>query len=292
MSVAPHRRNLPGSFRSRLRRSYWTLWGHARALRRDPFAPGRRAASSMWLHWRRYRRCIVAVDGIRLRLDRRVSSRMVAAILSGDHTPQERRLIGRALDAEDVVMELGGGIGMVAIFCAKRIGSERVFTYEANPALASLMRENFALNDVSPRAEFSMLGPREGTADFYVAKNFASSSTLPGTRAHRRITVPVKPLNPEIERIQPTFLVVDIEGGEEAVFRYARLDSVRKIMLEAHPEVLGTERADAVRAAIRAAGFSEDANDGKCWLYQRRTDPAGSAVPEQQGSLLPQPRSA
>lgn len=70
--------------------------------------------------------------------------------------------VAAKLDADDVVMDVGTGIGLVATLCAQRIGSERVYTYEANPALERPIRETFELNRVSPHLEMCMHGPAVG----------------------------------------------------------------------------------------------------------------------------------
>ena len=55
----------------------------------------------------------------------------------------ERDLILDYLKPDDVVLELGGGIGMLFIAIALKIGSEGVFSYEGNPALELIVRDNF-----------------------------------------------------------------------------------------------------------------------------------------------------
>jgi FkbM family methyltransferase len=212
---------------------------------------------------------VVSIDGIQVRIDPDLAPAAVEAIVAGEHTVDERRLILRALERDDVVMELGGGVGMVSIACAQRIGSERVFSYEANPMLEPLIRENYRLNGVSPTMTMCMLGRTEGEATFHIARNFRSSSAHRPEVAWRSVQVPVKAFNDEVARIRPSFLVVDIEGGEFELLDYADLDTVRKLMLEIHQEVGGAGRMNALRRRVRRMGFTEQTDDGKHYLYLR-----------------------
>ena len=105
---------------------------------------------------------MVSIDGIRLRIDASLAEGAIRKILAGEHTQDERRLVLPALEPDDIVMKLGGGIGMLSIACAQKIGSERVFSYEANPTLRPLIDENYRLNGVQPIMQMCMLGPVAG----------------------------------------------------------------------------------------------------------------------------------
>jgi Methyltransferase FkbM domain len=58
-----------------------------------------------------------------------------------------------------------------------------------------------------------------------------------------------------IEKIHPTVLIVDIEGGEVTVFDGVRLDGVEKVLIELHPHVIGLAGTQGVRDILRNAGF-------------------------------------
>jgi FkbM family methyltransferase len=212
---------------------------------------------------------VVSVDGIRLRIDASLAEGAIRKILAGEHTQDERRLVLPVLETDDIVMELGGGIGMLSIACAQKIGSERVFSYEANPTLRPLIEENYRLNGVQPTIQMCMLGPVAGETTFYIARSFRVSSVYRPELAWKTATVPVKPFNDEMVRIRPSFLIVDIEGGEYELFDYARFDTVRTIVIEMHPSVGGLRRSLALRRKLRRLGFAEQTHNGKHFLYQR-----------------------
>jgi hypothetical protein len=75
---------------------------------------------------------------------------------------------------------------------------------------------------------------------------------------------------------RPTFLVVDIEGGEFDLFRYADIAGVRKLAVELHERVIGRDKTDIVRQRIREAGFRVDEalSTGSEQLLYRRVVPA------------------
>ncbi len=230
----------------------------------------RRAVRWLLTSYHRFRGSVLEVDGVKLQADRRLSRRMVERIWSGAHTRWERSLVHDALTKDDVVMELGGGIGLLAISCARKIGGERVHSFEADRSLEPVVRQNCRLNGVDPHFEFCMLGRSDGQATLHVGSDFWVSSVLPQAHHDRTMSVEVRSFDREVARIQPTFLVVDIEGAEEDLFRHANLSPFAKIMVEFHPRELGPERTDATRRAIHAAGFEERRQlHGRWYLYQR-----------------------
>lgn len=224
------------------------------------------------LAWWRGTRSHVDLGGVRLRVGAHLSAPIQRAIHRGHYEAPELACLQRALTASDVVLELGTGLGLLAAFCARRVGSERVFTFEANPALRPLIEETFRLNEVAPTLETVMLGAESGRRAFYVDRDFWRSSTVRGTRPVQEVDVPVWAFNGELERRRPTVLIIDIEGGEVELVEYMRLDGVRTVIIELHPRVIGVERTEAVKAFFAASGFTTAASEAKgtvLWLERR-----------------------
>jgi hypothetical protein len=176
--------------------------------------------------------------------------RLAIEILAGRYELQERDLLSRCLADGDVVLELGTGIGLMATLCARRLGSDRVFTFEANP---------------------EMIAVAEGAVTFFVEEHFWSSSTIKRTATARTISVPVRPLAEAIREIRPTILIVDIEGGEATLFDGVALDGVQKIMIELHPHVIGAAQTERIRGLLRGAGFAavHERSRGTNVLFER-----------------------
>jgi FkbM family methyltransferase len=250
-----------------LRQRYWSF----RSALRDPdtyptlFRDLPKAAVLRWL------RLTTEVGGVKVRLGPFCSLLVAIEMVAGRYESQERTLLQGCLDDQDVVLELGTGIGVVAVLCARRLGSDRVFTFEANPGLIPTARETFQLNDVTPRLENCVLGSAEGEMSFHVEKDFWSSSTIKRSANARAIKVPVHSFSATIRKVQPTVLIVDIEGGEASLFDAAELGGVRKIMIELHPHVIGPVQTQRVRDVLRRAGFAlvRELSNGTNVLFAR-----------------------
>jgi hypothetical protein len=67
--------------------------------------------------------------------------------------------------------------------------------------------------------------------------------------------VPVQPLDTIVERVRPTLLIVDAEGGEADMFTGAHLSSVTRIVVELHERLIGKAGVQRVRATLGGKGF-------------------------------------
>lgn len=197
----------------------------------------------------------IEVDGITMRVDERMSEFNIRKLMAGRHTIHERALVVDRLRHDDVVMELGGGIGMVSIACAKAIGSERVHSYEANPELETLIRDNYELNGVTPQLNMTTLGERSGTRTFHLAERFSHSSAQLAGEGTRAVQVPVASANDHLADTGATVLIVDIQGGEVEFFDFAELSGVRLLLVELHPFIIGLAGVRSVRTKLRTLGF-------------------------------------
>lgn len=219
-----------------------------------------------------WREPVVELNGIRIFRSPRYTIPILESLASGSYELPEARIMRHALEPHDTVLELGTGLGYLSALCACAVGSEKVHTFEANPALEAVIRKNYWLNGVAPVLRTCMLGERHGEVMFYVMKNFWSSSTIQRAPGARGIRVPVEPFNEAIVKIRPSFLLIDIEGGECDLFRYARLDGVEKLCIEMHPHVIGQRAVDEVVAAIARQGFEADStiSTSEHVLFRRR----------------------
>lgn len=179
-------------------------------------------------------------------------------IYFGEYESKEIAIISNTLSANDTVVEVGAGIGYVSAFCAQRIGNERVHTFEANPALIPLIEATHQRNGISPNVLNALLARGNGECTFYVEPEFWASSATKISRNSKPIVVPQRDLNEEFARLRPTFLIVDIEGGESDFFAYADLSGVNKICIDTHPGLLGNTGITTVVSSILNQGFVLD----------------------------------
>jgi FkbM family methyltransferase len=220
-------------------------------------------------------RPIVDVRGIRLQMGPHTSKNVQAEILRANYEIDEHVILDSFLRPDDTVMELGTGLGYLSILCAKRVGSERVYTYEANAELERPVHRNYVLNGVSPHFEICILGARAGEQTLYVEHDMWGSSTLRRSVAARAVTVPMRSLNDELRRVRPTLLVVDIEGGEGDLIRFVELDGVERVLIELHPHIIGADRVAEVRAFFTSAGFDVAHARGNVVAFGRARTRAG-----------------
>lgn len=259
-----------------LKQLYWSQRSHFASWRRHnpPGEIGRKFA----LRARAWRHPIVELEGVKLYRGSGLGIAVLEAIESRQYETPESRIVRHALKPGDSVLELGTGLGFIASMCARQVGNENVHTYEANPALEPVIRRNFRLNRVAPHLDIALLGDDVGWITFYVMKNFWSSSTIKRHPQAKPIQVPTKRFNDELARLRPSFLIIDIEGGERDFIHYARLDGVQKICIELHPHVIGRESVAEVEAFFISHGFHEDltVSDPEHKLYLRQPDPNSS----------------
>ncbi|MGI9592819.1 MAG: FkbM family methyltransferase [Myxococcota bacterium] len=200
---------------------------------------------------------VTEVSGIRVALSPRFSYKLMRRVCQGGYEDDDVLKVRATLEPEDVVLELGAGLGVVASACAQIVGSERVFCFEANPALERDIRRTFELNGVEPSLEMAAVGPRAGEVELWIGKHFWSSSLVEREKLDETVRVPQRALRDVLEAHDPSYLMVDIEGGEYELFRGADLRNVRKLAIEMHPHVIGSEKVDEAMGWLQDAGFEE-----------------------------------
>jgi FkbM family methyltransferase len=198
--------------------------------------------------------------GVVLPLDRQISLTLRRRILQGNYESHELKIVKETLEPADTVLECGAGIGLLAAYCARQLGSDRVTTFEANPQLRAIISRTFQLNSVSPRLIICAIGASHGYVEFFIRYNFWASSSHVGRADGSRlmITVPVCPLHDEVVRYKPTYLFIDIEGGEAGLAGCSELPGVTKVMTEVHPELIGDEGSARFTGWLREIGFRKD----------------------------------
>jgi FkbM family methyltransferase len=163
----------------------------------------------------------------------------------------------------DRVVEAGGGLGTITMQIADIVGDDAVFVFEATPRTAQALRGNLALNGHSIAVEeAALIGDDRDAVEFSDTVDGVGFAVAglhgrgPGTRT---ITVRAEPLTRAISRLDPTVLVLDVEGAEAdilcSVGNWGRL---RAIHIEIHPAVLPQARLDAMFEHLQQAGFRRE----------------------------------
>ncbi|MCP2727687.1 FkbM family methyltransferase [Limnofasciculus baicalensis] len=216
-----------------------------------------RACKQQILFWYRTIRKpgVIKSEGIVIPLGEHISNIIRQDLYRGGYESCEMGVLKSRLAADDTVMEIGAGLGFLSCYVAKKNGSDRVFAYEANPNLEKPIRDLYQLNQVKPTLDICLIGKENGKELFYIEKDFWSSSKIQKNPNSQPIEIPVKSFNQEVRRINPSFLIIDIEGGEYELMSYADWHNVQKILIEIHPEQIGYEQAEFVESKLIEAGF-------------------------------------
>jgi FkbM family methyltransferase len=203
-----------------------------------------------------------------------ISNALRARLLRGRYERSERELLAAWLDPAAPVVELGGGIGVVATLVNRRLRHPaRHVVVEANPALIPVLERQKALN----RARFTIVHGAvaygvSDTAALHVDMEFISGRI--GAAQTATVAVPALTLRQVLEPRPWTdvTLVCDIEGLETELVEYegdilAR--SCRTLVIEVHPEFRSAEQRAELFARLGALGFAKVASVRKVHAFRR-----------------------
>jgi FkbM family methyltransferase len=186
-----------------------------------------------------------------------VTPPIAKALEEGWYERPEALRLTDSLEENDVVMELGAGLGFLSALAKKLVPSVRVAAFEANPELIPVIKRTHEINNVEVSVYNEMLGKEDGVAQFYVTHDFWASSAGRSFGGEPE-TVPVASFQRRLDEIKPTMLIVDIEGGEADIFEGVSLAGVKKIMIELHQNVIGRSGMKKVFDLLSAQDFHYD----------------------------------
>jgi len=212
---------------------------------------------------------IINYKNVQLKIDDSLISNHIKNIIYNfTYEKEEILILSKVLSKEDIVMEVGAGMGFLSTFCAK-VNNSKVVAYEANPNMIKLIKENYILNNVKPNIKNIILSDKVGEVEFYIEKNFYSSSTQKRTEDAELIKVKTENINNEIEKYKSTFLIIDIEGGEKDLIKKIDFsnNNINKILIELHPHVIGDKNTNEVLKYIIDNNFLLDTAKSGNYVY-------------------------
>ena len=178
------------------------------------------------------------------------------SLYSGLYELLESDMLQEKLDPSDRVVEFGSGLGVTATVCARTCGSESTYTYEPNPELIPLVRKVFDMNNVKPTLYNAAVAKEPGEVDIFVNEDFFSTSNYRRENTKSKVRCQTVGLANVLKDIQPTFVLMDIEGAEYDLIGSEIHSSVRKFLLEKHEGALGPEKIEEVLHWITNEGFT------------------------------------
>lgn len=212
----------------------------------------------------------VTLEGVQLDVST-LSPLMKNNLLLGRYEVQERQLAQQCLTRDDAVLEVGGAIGFIGLFCQLRLGVTRYTTVEANPGTTALLRRNYALNGRTPVVWNLALAAEDGEVTLNIGNEFWENSVVNGAATGRTVRVPAATLSSLVRLLDyaPTALIMDIEGAEQFVDFRQLPASVTKIIIELHPGVIGHAKTYRIVAELVNLGFRVEREAGGTFLFLR-----------------------
>lgn len=210
------------------------------------------------LHWRRLVNLQeIVLDGVRVSTDPDLVPRFVrSALFKETYESHERRLVRNLLKRGDRVLEIGTGIGLVSLLCAKICGPDKVLSYEANRFLEPIIRKNYALNGLTPNLQMRAITTDGQPVSLFRNDNIVSSSVEKRDGFSEEMLVESDSLDHVIARHRPDAIIMDVEGAEIALLSNSSLQGVKHIIAEVHPHIVGDEKTAEMLDALRGKGFS------------------------------------
>lgn len=215
------------------------------------------------------------VDGLTITLD---AADSLLLGLRGSFEESERALVRAVLRPGDVVVDMGGHIGIYAVTAADCVGpAGHVYTFEPFPDNYAMLVHNVEQNGFSDivSAHQLALADHSGSVYFDISQPDSSQFSV-GSKAQRSIEVRADQLDRILDpQTSVDFIKADIEGSEAAALVGARAVLERSenlvMLLELNPRMLGD----------RLASFLDLLNElkGTWWLIDHDDSIVPTTIP-------------
>jgi FkbM family methyltransferase len=198
---------------------------------------------------------------------------MKEVILKGFYEWPEVAICRDLIEPGECILELGGAIGFVGLFCLKNLQAAKVVSVEPNSGTIDRLRRNYKLNSLSANVIQAAIAAKDGTLHFNVSPYFWTDSISRDSKQSAN-TIEVQALS--IQSILNkagdgfTALILDVEGAEQWLDWRALPSSVTKIVLEIHPSILGLAEAYRVLQSALNCGFEVAAKHEQVFGLVRR----------------------
>lgn len=190
-----------------------------------------------------------------------ITGQLRASLREDRYERKESDCVLKLVRDDDVVIELGAGVGYMSTLVATKRKIRSVHAFEANPALIPYIKSVHEANGLeNAHVTHAILGKRAGSVDFYTRRNLLSSSMMAldtdTPENVEKVKVDVLNAGHVFRDIKPTILIADIEGAEADLLPQLDLSILRGAMIELHPQHIGPAGVNAVFSAMIAAGLA------------------------------------
>ena len=228
----------------------------------------------------------VFIDGARITIRNAPYSFGVKRVLKlGEYEFEERRLLANILHPGDVVVEMGGSIGILTAIIAAKVGTSGfVVSVEASAKLTEYSRTwleagnnvkvlvgcGFPVWDLKHPIAIQNFEQKWGSMSGRVTFSTAPVAT---TNERNQPGLPVYDLRTlsAFAKQPPVTLVVDIEGSESIMCSQKPEfpQSLRNLLIELHPGMYGEDAKTEIIRRIEEEGFKQLATEGNVFLFTR-----------------------
>lgn len=231
-----------------------------------------RLARSLRMHfYRALDKKELRVKGVRVGCGKdEIPKSVRSSLFKGSYEEFECELVETNVRPGDHVLEVGTGIGLVSLLATRIAGEGNVLSYEANPALETVITGNYRRNGWQPNLRMKAVTVDGGPIAFFQNDNIVSSSSIDRKLDQTEISVESDPINAVIAEHAPTVLVMDVEGAEIDLLTRADLSGVRAIIVETHPHIVGAAQTEALVAHLEASGLKARELRHKTYLFLRQ----------------------
>lgn len=201
--------------------------------------------------------------------DPNISNWVRDAINKGYYEAAEAELLYKFLSEEDVVLEIGGGIGFIGSICSTK--AKHITIYEANPKLIPLIEHNCNLNGKNFNVyNYAVVNSsKKSEIKFYIGKHFWNASIVK-TEGFKEILVKTISINKIIQSSNSNFLIIDVEGYEQNLLdNFIYPSSIKKLLVEFHPKKISEDKIRELRDNIFKNNFKFVSKNLETQLFMR-----------------------
>jgi FkbM family methyltransferase len=224
----------------------------------------------------------IEYHGVRIKLDL-LPQGMQQVIINGSYEIYEMKILPGFISKEDRVLEIGGALGFLGLFCKKVIGITNLVSVEPNPKTLVYLKENYQLNGLTPSVIEAALTPENGIIEFHISDMFWGDSLLERTTSQGKIKVEGLTFLEILKRcgFVPNVLIIDIEGAEKYIDFRKIPESINKILIEIHPDIIGKREAYKIIENLVINGFEIADSFATAWALKKplQFDVVPSTVP-------------
>lgn len=198
----------------------------------------------------------IETHGVRIAVDLKVVPFFIRkALYKRSYEKHELTLINKVIKKGDLVIEIGAGIGLVSLVATHIAGEGCIHSYEANPEMESVIRHNYRLNGWQPNLVMQAVTADGREIELHRHENIISTSIIDRGLKSTKMRISSTALPELMKDIEPTVLIMDAEGAEDELLVLDCIQTVRDIIVEMHPQIIGQCRVDALCEHLLEKGF-------------------------------------